>query len=392
MIEKTTDIDGILECKGTTLLEAAPYGAIVASTRLDGRCVYINPAFSSITGYGIADIPTIQNWLQCAYPDAEYRALVLANWSEDANPGNMDRDVTYKVRTKEGLDKQVQFRARMLDDEFMLVMLVDVTEVRRLEQRIQKAQQAESLSALATGAAHDFSNMLVGVLGHAELALCELDANSLAREDVDNIRRAAKRAGKLVQQLLAYAGKIRMERCHVDICSLVKEIIPLVQASHSPDIDVKFSTSRETVLVDGDPTGLRLVVMNLLNNAFEAMGDSVGAVSIEVLCQPLSALSPSPFAKDIGTSYDRCCVLRVRDTGCGIDEETLVRVFDPFFGTKPIGHGIGLAAVRGVVDSHKGVVTIDSVPGEGTFVEVMLPSCKCHMLEDGSLSGASQSD
>ncbi len=244
---------------------------------------------------------------------------------------------------------------------------------RRLEAQVQHSQKLESLGVLAGGIAHDFNNLLVGILGNAQLAQRERESQSID-DHLQCITQAAQRAADLCRRMLAYAGHGRITLGPVHFSSLCLETLDLLRASVSKRARLRSDCPSELPLVEGDSTQLRQVVMNLLTNASQALGGDDGDI---VLCCGVMDCDESYLAHaylnealDVG----RYVYVEVTDNGCGMDRETQSRMFDPFFTTKESGSGLGLAAVLGIVRSHRGAVRVDSALGRGTTVRVILPA------------------
>jgi CheY-like chemotaxis protein len=236
---------------------------------------------------------------------------------------------------------------------------------------------------LAGGIAHDFNNLLTGMLGYAELALLNLAPDAPARAHLDQIRQAALRAADLAQQMLAYAGRGRLVLQTIDLARLVMDIARLLQAALPKHTVVRFEHTPGLPAIEGDPTQIRQVIMNLLTNAAEAIGTENGMVMVRtgwVYAQPADLVSPYLHEELPAGSY---VTLEVADTGCGMDEAILAKIFDPFFTTKFTGRGLGLAAVLGIVRSHQGTIQVTSQPRQGTTFRVLFP---CTNLQASSSS------
>ncbi len=256
----------------------------------------------------------------------------------------------------------------------------DVTQQKRAErerlefmERVQQTQKLESLGVLAGGIAHDFNNLLVGILGNAGLALLDLGPGAPARQYLADIERAAQRASELVRQMLAYAGKGRMITERVDLQSLVEEMAHLIKTSISKRARLQFSHTGGAPAIDADATEIRQVAMNLITNASDALGDGDGTIVVTTgtaECDP-ACLAGTLLAD--GLEPGTYATLEVSDTGCGMDPETLDKIFDPFFSTKFTGRGLGLAAVLGIVRSHRGALSVESTPGRGSTFRVLFP-------------------
>jgi signal transduction histidine kinase/ActR/RegA family two-component response regulator len=247
-------------------------------------------------------------------------------------------------------------------------------EHRALERQMLHVQKLESLGVLAGGIAHDFNNLLVSVLGNAGLALAELPPVSPVRSRLTDIELAAQRAAELTRQMLAYAGRGRVVVQRVNLSDLVVELVTLLRTvvARTADIDVRLTDNLPDV--EADASQLRQVVMNLVTNAADAIGGVPGR--IEITTGRMSAtreyLSHCCIGEDLEPG--EFVFAEIADTGCGMDDKTKARIFDPFFTTKVTGRGLGLAAVLGIVRSHRGAIAVESTPGVGTRFRLLLPT------------------
>lgn len=258
---------------------------------------------------------------------------------------------------------------------------VDVTERKRareerarLEAQMREVQKFESLGVLAGGIAHDFNNLLMAILGNADLALALLPSGSTACHHVAEITRASQRAADLCQQMLAYSGRGRyvVDRC--DLSQIVREMAQILQVSISQKASLRFALADRLPAVEADATQMRQVMMNLVTNASEALGDRSGSITVSSGVVECDRLRPMGNHLDDRLPEGRYVTLEVSDTGCGMDADTLSKIFDPFFTTKFQGRGLGLAAALGIVRGHKGAIQVSSEPGIGTTVRVLLPA------------------
>jgi len=243
-----------------------------------------------------------------------------------------------------------------------------------MEDRRLQSQKLESLGLLAGGVAHDFNNILTGVLGHADLARDELPAGSIARTHVDRVIDGARGAAELTRQMLAYAGHGRVESRLVDLAQLVAEMGHLLQVSISRRNRLRYQFAPALPQVEGDPAQLRQVVMNLILNAAEALDPRGGTIVLKLSAGQREAAELASVWIDTAPEAGGYVTLEVSDEGVGMDDATLARIFDPFFSTKFTGRGLGLAAVLGIVRAHRGTVQVESVPGRGTTFRVHLPA------------------
>jgi CheY-like chemotaxis protein len=233
------------------------------------------------------------------------------------------------------------------------------------------AQRAESLGVLAAGLAHDFNNLLVAVLGNADLALREITATSPGRSALENIRTAALRAAELTDRLLVYAGHGGAGTVRIEPALIVDELLRILAPS-LPD-DIKFTVDLPAKLaVRGDPGQLRQVLLNLVNNARDALLGRGGEVTVRAVRIHVDG---TPHPDDVqGAAAGSYVMIEVSDDGPGMDPETLRHVFEPFFTTKQTGHGLGLAAVLGIVRAHGGGIRVTSTTGLGARFQVLWPA------------------
>ena len=246
-------------------------------------------------------------------------------------------------------------------------------ERRSLEEQIRQSQRLESLGLLAGGVAHDFNNLLTGILGNASLALDVLDPPEPARSMLENVIHASERAADLTRQLLAYAGKGRFFVRPVNVSSLVRDISELMRTSIPRKVEFDLRLQDDVPPVEADSTQIQQLVMNLVLNAGEAIGEHTGTVEI---ITRLEEIQTNEGRKPDGAADlrpGRYVCIEVRDNGCGMDEATQSQIFDPFFSTKFTGRGLGLAAALGIVRSHNGHISVKTTPGKGSEFRVYLP-------------------
>jgi nitrogen-specific signal transduction histidine kinase/CheY-like chemotaxis protein len=251
-----------------------------------------------------------------------------------------------------------------------------VTERKLFEANLQQTQRLESVGVLAGGVAHDFNNLLTGILGNVSLAREQLPAGSDLHEFLRPIEKSAEHAAQLTQQLLGYAGRGGPRRGAVDLNRLIEDAADLVRLSASRKAALRSELAANLSPVEADPGQLRQVLLNLVQNASEALGAKGGTITVRTGGGPsepeASARAEGCWAGELPAGPH--VWVEVADTGCGMDGPTLAKVFDPFFSTKFTGRGLGLAAVRGIVAEHRGAVRVTSEPGKGTAFRVYLPA------------------
>jgi PAS domain S-box-containing protein len=325
----------------------------------------------SIDGHG---------WLRLL--DAEGRAEALADYRTilAGEPIALER----RIVRPSGEPRWIHLRLAMLRTDAAAGIEVlgsarDVTEWKRAEaererlaRHMEQVQRLESLGILAGGIAHDFNNVLTVIRGNARLALGDLSGDAPVRARLLRIADAAEHAASLTDQMLAYAGKASAALDPLDLSALVRSTADLLRASVSAGATIALELAEDLPAVEGDATGLRQVLLNLVLNGSEAQGERGGRIVVRTACETLkrddldgafgASLAPGPAV-----------VLEVHDEGCGMDPETAGRIFEPFFTTKFSGRGLGLAAVLGIVQAHGGAIRVASAPGQGTSLRVLLP-------------------
>jgi signal transduction histidine kinase/CheY-like chemotaxis protein len=257
----------------------------------------------------------------------------------------------------------------------MVGVLMDITERKRLEERLREADKLESLGVLAAGLAHDFNNLLTAILGFTTLSREQLPAGSTVGGYLKAIEAAGQEAARLTAQVLAYSGKGLSAVRPVDLSALAAEMAAQIRSSLPGDISLELDLAPGLPAIDADVKQLQQAFLNLTGNAAEAIGGAAGVIRISTSVREIdgariqrelagSEIAPGP----------RVC-LEVRDNGCGMDEETRAQVFDPFYSTKFLGRGLGLAAVAGIARGHGAAIQVESAPGRGsTFRLLFRPS------------------
>jgi PAS domain S-box-containing protein len=247
-------------------------------------------------------------------------------------------------------------------------------ERKRLEEQIRQAQKLESIGVLAGGVAHDFNNLLTGVMGNASLALETLSPTDPGRPFLEDVVRATENAAHLTRQLLAYAGKGRFIVEAINLSELARELTNLIQTSIPKTVHLRLELADNLPLVESDSSQLQQLIMNLVINGAEAIGEGKdGSMLVITGVQDVDETHIRDTFASGEIHPGKYVFLEVQDTGSGMDEETLAKIFDPFFTTKFSGRGLGLAAAMGIVRGHKGAMKVHSAPGRGTTFKVLLP-------------------
>jgi PAS domain S-box-containing protein len=348
---------------------------VYLETALDGTILALSP--SAARWLGTAEGMRGRSALDL-YADPAQRELLLGRLQEQ---GRVD-DYEIDLRLPDG--RVVRCAVSLALAEGRIVgSLRDITERKQaeedrmqLERQLQHAQKLESLGVLAGGIAHDFNNLLTSILGSAELALLDLDGRHPVRERLAVIRDASVRASELCRQMLAYSGKGSFVVEPVDLSALVDGMRELLRVSVARRAALTSELGADLPTVRADATQLRQILLNLVINASEALGEAAGTVTIRTGVERCdrSVLRSGVLGEEL--SEGRYVWLEVLDTGCGMDEPTRARIFDPFFSTKFAGRGLGLASALGIVRSHRGTILVDSAPGRGSRFRVLLPAAE----------------
>ena len=283
-------------------------------------------------------------------------------------------------RVQEGLEFSIKERTAELElaNAFLRREMEDrrkaEEEHRKLEAQVQHAQRLESLGVLAGGIAHDFNNLLASITGYASLAAMDLPEDSRARKSIEQVLMAAKSAADLTQQMLAYSGRGTFVLEPVNVTQLIESVVRLLESTISKKAKLHLQLAAGLPAIRADASQIRQVVMNLITNAAESLDDRTGNVEVTTGVESarlgeLPAISPG----HVLPAGDYVSI-EVRDTGCGMDAETISKIFDPFFTTKFTGRGLGLAAVLGIIRGHNGSIQVRSVPGSGTVFRVIFPA------------------
>ena len=350
-------------------------GESVMVTDQNATILYVNQAFERLTGYAWEDVagqtPRILH--SGKHSKNFYRAM----W-ETLTHGEVYRGRLVN-RRKDGTHFTEDISiAPVTDDAGRIVNYVavaqDVSDRLRLEAELQQAQKMESIGRLAGGVAHDFNNMLGTILGNAELALDAMEPHSPLREDLTEIVHAAKRSAEITQQLLAFARKQVVTPRRLNLNEAIDGMIKMLRRLVGENVVVEWAPDPEEIIIEIDPSQLNQILANLCVNARDAITD-VGVITIhtrieyldaKAICDCRHAGAPGPYA-----------LLSVNDTGCGMDAETIMHLFEPFYTTKAVGKGtgLGLATVHGIVMQNGGCIRVSSKPWEGSTFRIYLPLC-----------------
>jgi PAS domain S-box-containing protein len=314
-------------------------------------------------------------------------------WVGSIHPEDVDRCTRdYRAAFEAREPFQIEHRLHRADGEYRRILCsgvprfapggafagyigsgIDITDLRRTQEEAFERQKLESLGVLTGGIAHDFNNLLGSILVNAEMAEAGGAGGEGSSEPIEKIKTVAIRAAEIVRELMIYSGQDKADLGPVDVTGLVEEMLELLKISISKQATLTIDLGRDLPTVQGNSAQIRQVVMNLLLNASEAIGDRSGEITV---CTSFVSCGTAQDAGRSSKVSGDCIRLRVSDTGCGMTGEQQARIFEPFFTTKFSGRGLGLAVVHGIVRAHGGAIKVTSSPGDGTAFDVFLPCAR----------------
>ncbi|WP_169737394.1 hybrid sensor histidine kinase/response regulator [Desulfobulbus elongatus] len=356
-----------------TAVEQAAESVII--TDIYGNIQYVNPACEDVSGYSFTEmLGKNPRMLQSGEtPSYQYKLL----W-EEITKGNVWRGMFINRRKNGEVYQEEATITPVKDNNDKIISYVavkrDITQHLLLENQIRQSQKMQAIGTLAGGVAHDFNNILTAIMGYAELSQSQCDRDSLVYNNLVEIIRGADRAGKLVDQILKFSRQSEKNVSNLQLGLIVKEAIRLLRASLPANIEL-VCECQEDFFVKADPTQMHQIVMNLCTNAYQALEGKGGVIRLRLFRK---MLSPQEGVITGNLPQGAYVCLQVEDNGTGIAPEYLQRIFEPYFTTKNLheGTGLGLSVVHGIVNDHRGAVTVESTPGQGSCFTVFLPEAK----------------
>jgi PAS domain S-box-containing protein len=352
----------------------------IAMTDDEGRLVYGNRAFRELTDARADQLPAPEALFGVApLTVADCKDLPVRR--NGPGVGHVEVDATLADGSAIPVSLLVD---PILDDEGNLLgTLYIATDIRarrsleaerlRLEQNLMQRQKLESIGLLAGGIAHDFNNLLTTVVANAALAMDALPADSVVGESIAAIDTAAQHGAALCRELLAYAGRGRFIVRPISVSALLDEMGRLLRVVTGPAATVSYRLAADLPVIDADEAQLRQVFMNLLVNATESLGDVGGEIAVTTATRSADRHDLDGFRGGDQLAPGHYVEVIIADTGHGMSQETLAHIFDPFYTTKPLGRGLGLAAVLGIISGHHGAIRVESTPGVGTTFSMLFP-------------------
>jgi len=351
---------------------------------LQGRVLYVNPAGRKMVGLNY-DTP-VDTMSFMDFHDAE----TCKRLAEEIIPKTLEQGIYQKefdFIDGDGNIIPTDCTIMSLPDEQgqadrTAVIARDLRDEIALRRQIEHGQRLESLGVLAGGIAHDFNNILTAILGNAALAKLKIDEPVKTAKHLRNIVKSSERAAGLCKQMLAYSGKGKFIVKPLNLSEMVDEITKLLTVSIAKNVTIRSNLAEQLPAVDVDEAQMQQVIMNLVINASDAIGENSGTVKIEtgVMDTDDSSWRTSFMQDDLPPG--RYVYLEVSDNGCGIDSKIMPHIFDPFFTTKFTGRGLGLSAVLGIIRGHHGTLKVDSTPGIGTKFRMLLPISQQSAVSD----------
>ncbi len=357
------------EEKYRNLVERANDGIAIVQ---DNLLKYLNPRLAEIGGY-TADEAIDTPFTDYVYPDELPKVVDYYN----RRMAGDETVSTYEtaLRHRDGSKIDVEFNTGVItyqEKPAALAIIRDMTERKRLEAQLQQAQKMEALGTLAGGIAHNFNNLLMGIMGNASLMVSETDSTHPNYEKLKNIEKLVDSGSKLTQQLLGYAREGRYEIIPLNLNQLMKETSDTFRATKK-ELRVHRELAEDLFPIDADQGQIEQVLLNLYVNAADAMPGG-GDLFLKTINVTDKDMKGRPYKPKPGNYV----LLTVRDTGTGMDKRTTERVFDPFFSTKGLGKGtgLGLASVYGIIKAHGGYIDVESKKGSGTTFKIYLPGAE----------------
>jgi len=345
---------------------------MIALVDVSGRRIYNSPSYVTILGYSQEELADTSSFEQI-HPDDHRKVMEAALETRRTGEG---RRIEYRIRHKDGRWLTLESTASAVknsagDVEKLVVVNRDITERKLLEEQLSLSQKLEAVGRLSGGIAHDFNNLLGVIIGYAEAIQQRMSPTDPMREAVDEIQTAGNRAAALTQQLLAFSRKQVLEPKVIDPNAVLSDVEKMLRRLIGEDIELQISLSRHLGRVKADRSQLEQVILNLAVNARDAMQQG-GKLRIETRNAQLTEADRTRFRYVVPGQY---VLIKVTDTGCGMDAALQSHIFEPFFTTKEKGKGtgLGLATVYGVIKQSGGYIWVDSEVGKGTEFKIYLP-------------------
>jgi PAS domain S-box-containing protein len=374
------------EMRMSTILRYLPVAVYTAQVPAEEDASWVSPSIERFIGYPPDKFMREPHfWSDNIHPDdqarvkRDYRTILQKN----------EVRLEYRWKTADGSYRWILDNALALPSEKgqprqVIGIFMDITDRKKaeeekllMERQMLESQKLESLGMLAGGIAHDFNNLLMAIIGNLEIARLDGSSSPEMNSLLLAAQQAARRATGLTKQLLIYSGGGSLAAESIDLNALIAETAHLFETSISKNASLRMHLDPKPSMIEADPSQVQQLVMNLIVNASEAIGDRPGVITLTTRTRHYDdrALAQSSLERKLPAG--RYVALEVSDTGCGIDGDTMRKLFDPFFTTKFVGRGLGLPAVMGIVGSHGGAILVESEPGAGSTFTILFPPCAC---------------
>jgi two-component system cell cycle sensor histidine kinase/response regulator CckA len=352
---------------------------------VEGRVIYANAALLQLLGVDNLAALRGRRW-EAVFPEVSVKRIEAEVLPTVKEAGVAHGEIVLRnAQGHERMASQVAVLHRDEESDVATVSFVmrDITRQKQAEaenieneRKMLLIQKSESLGVLAGGIAHDFNNLLTAMLGNASLARLDLADDSPIQGPLAQIELAATRAAELCQQMLAYAGRSPLSISEVNVTELIGETRQLLQVSIGKKTEIELQLEQPLPVIRAASAQMQQVVMNLVLNAAEAIGEKAGRITLRTRSQTFDEKELKRRFLSAPLAAGPYVLIEVSDTGCGMTRETMTRIFEPFFTTKFTGHGLGLAAVMGIVRSHGGGISVESEVGKGSTFSILLPSAQ----------------
>ncbi|MGB3223917.1 MAG: chemotaxis protein CheB [Desulforhopalus sp.] len=356
------------------ILQAIIDNSPVMITMFDQKVnvLLVNRAFEEKSGWAQNEINSIDIMERC-YPDPVLRAEVL-HYMQKASIEWKEIEMT----TKNGETLDTMWSNVRLDDKTMIGIGLDITEKKKIEDSLRESQKIDSLGTLAGGIAHDFNNILSAIIGYAEIAKEDLPESSPVTTSLKHILTSGKRASELVKQILTFSRRQRVDNKELNPSPIISEAINFIRATLPATVDIIEEIDPDCGSISANETNIHQIVINLCTNAVHAMENEKGKLFVKLA----QVQVPQGDLKDAGAQAGSFVELLVEDTGCGMDQDTLSRIFEPYYTTKEVGKGsgLGLSLVHGILQSCGGFIQVDSTPGKGSQFRLCFPVIEEHPI------------
>ena len=371
------------EARFRDLFKLAPLP--LAEMGLDGRIKEVNDLLAerlqAYFGTTTEEIQTVENWWSLAYPDKGQQTFSRSTWRRLVNHA-LETDGVIAPQEREvtcadGSKRWIIIGGRVVGHN-VLISFFDITDRKRMEDereifrdRMLQSQKLEAIGTLAGGVAHDFNNMLGAIIGYSEMMLHDLKPEHEHYEDLHQILDAAKRSTGLTRQLLAFARKQESVATVFDVNQAIEDTLKMMQRLIGENVELSWMPGEGPLRVCLDPSQFDQILTNLCVNARDAIPD-VGKITVETRQVSIGDDYLNSHPAGVPGEY---ALISFSDSGCGMDQETLGHIFEPFYTTKEVGHGtgLGLATVYGVIQQNRGMIDVYSEPGLGTTFNIYLP-------------------